>query len=155
MKELFVTALRQTTGFVESLLRLVGLDGSVLDLSTLSRLQKALGSFHPVSRLQGPAEPPDRRNWDQGRGVRRMAMRSQAAGLAQDQSRNRRSNAGGSGRRDQRLHHVCDAPVPPELLDHFPSDQRRARSVRSLYCCSHRARGTGASVKSLFHSASF
>lgn len=40
MKELFGMALRQTTGFVESLLRLVGLDWSAPDFSTLSRSQK-------------------------------------------------------------------------------------------------------------------
>jgi len=37
MKVLFGMALRQTTGFVESLLRLVGLDWTVPDFSTLSR----------------------------------------------------------------------------------------------------------------------
>lgn len=42
MKALFGMALRQTTGFVESLLRLVGLDWTVPDFGTLSRRQKAL-----------------------------------------------------------------------------------------------------------------
>lgn len=37
LKVLFGFALRQTTGFVESLLRLVGLAWSVPDFSTLSR----------------------------------------------------------------------------------------------------------------------
>ena len=37
MKVLFGMALRQTAGFVESLLRLVGLDWTVPDFSTLSR----------------------------------------------------------------------------------------------------------------------
>jgi hypothetical protein len=37
MKVLFGLALRQTTGFVESLLRLIGLDWDVPDFSTLSR----------------------------------------------------------------------------------------------------------------------
>jgi hypothetical protein len=40
MKILFGMALRQTTGFVESLLLLSGLDWSSLDLSTMSRRQK-------------------------------------------------------------------------------------------------------------------
>lgn len=40
MKVLFGMALRQTTGFVESLLRLVGIDWTVPDFSTLSRRQK-------------------------------------------------------------------------------------------------------------------
>ena len=48
MKVLFGMALRQTTGFGESLLRLVGLTWAVPDFSTLSRRQKALaGVFHP------------------------------------------------------------------------------------------------------------
>ena len=42
MKVLFGMALRQTTGFVESLLRLSGLDWAVPDFSTLSRRQKTL-----------------------------------------------------------------------------------------------------------------
>jgi hypothetical protein len=37
LKVLFGMALRQTTGFVESLLRLVGLNWAVPDFSTLSR----------------------------------------------------------------------------------------------------------------------
>jgi hypothetical protein len=42
MKVLFGMALRQTTGFVESLLRLIGPDWAVPDFSTLSRRQKTL-----------------------------------------------------------------------------------------------------------------
>ena len=54
MKVLFGIALRQTTGFVESPLRLIGLDGSVPDFSTLSRRQKALAVNIPI------AAPKDR-----------------------------------------------------------------------------------------------
>ena len=42
MKVLFGMALRQTTGFVESLRRLIDLDWVVPNFSTLSRRQKAL-----------------------------------------------------------------------------------------------------------------
>lgn len=42
MKVLFGMALRQTTGFVESLLRLIDLNGAVPNFSTLSRRQKTL-----------------------------------------------------------------------------------------------------------------
>jgi hypothetical protein len=54
MKVLFGMALRQTTGFVESLLRLVGLDWSVPDFSTLSRRQKTLAVNipYPLRRRQ-------------------------------------------------------------------------------------------------------
>ena len=42
MKVLFGMALRQTTGFVESLLWLIDLDWTVPNFSTLSRRQKTL-----------------------------------------------------------------------------------------------------------------
>jgi hypothetical protein len=54
MKVLFGMALRQTTGFVESLLRLVGLDWAVPDSSTLSRRQKTLAVNIPHRGSQGP-----------------------------------------------------------------------------------------------------
>lgn len=47
-------ALRQTTGFVESLLRLVDLDRAVPDFSTLSRRQKALVVNIPYRGPKGP-----------------------------------------------------------------------------------------------------
>ena len=50
MKVLFGMPLRQTTGFVQSLLRLVGLDWAVPDYSTLCRRQKTLN----VSLLSVP-----------------------------------------------------------------------------------------------------
>ena len=49
LKVLFGMALRQTTGFVTSLLGLVGLPWSVPDFSTLSRRQKTLGVTIPVA----------------------------------------------------------------------------------------------------------
>jgi hypothetical protein len=54
MKVLFGMALRQTTGFVESLLRLVGLDWTVPDFSTLSRRQKTLAVNIPY---RGSTDP--------------------------------------------------------------------------------------------------
>ena len=52
MKVLLGMALRQTTGFVESLLHLVALDWAVPDFSTLSRRQQTLAVNNPVSRFQ-------------------------------------------------------------------------------------------------------
>jgi hypothetical protein len=49
MKVLFGMALRQTTGFVESLLRLVGQDWDVPDFITLSRRQKTLNLWVSAS----------------------------------------------------------------------------------------------------------
>ena len=54
MKVLFGMALRQTTGFVESLLRLISLDWDVPDFSTLSRRQKTLAVNIPHRGSQGP-----------------------------------------------------------------------------------------------------
>jgi hypothetical protein len=54
MKVLFGMALRQTTGFVESLLCLIGLDWDVPDFSTLSRRQKTLAANIPHLGSQGP-----------------------------------------------------------------------------------------------------
>ena len=54
MKGLFDMPWRQTTGFVESLLRLVGLDWTVPDFSTLSRRQKTLAVNIPYRGSKGP-----------------------------------------------------------------------------------------------------
>lgn len=54
MKVLFGMALWQTTGFVESFLRLVDLDWAVPDFSTLSRHQKAVALTIPYRGSQGP-----------------------------------------------------------------------------------------------------
>jgi hypothetical protein len=53
MKALFGMALRQTTGSVESLLRLIGLDWAVPDFSTLSRRQKTLKVNIPYRSSDG------------------------------------------------------------------------------------------------------
>ncbi|EDQ02934.1 ISSpo9, transposase [Sulfitobacter indolifex HEL-45] len=52
LKVLFGLPLRQTTGFVDSLLELVGLDSSVPDFSTLCRRQKTLGIALSLTRDQ-------------------------------------------------------------------------------------------------------
>ncbi len=71
MKVLFRMALRQATGFVESLLRRIDLDWAVPDFSTLSRRKSETGPWrqcrrespsnngrdHPLPRLQGAVEP--------------------------------------------------------------------------------------------------
>src|SRR3990167_5138401 len=53
MKVLFGMALRQTTGFVESVLRLIDLDWAVPTFSTLSRRQKTLKVNIPFRGSQG------------------------------------------------------------------------------------------------------
>lgn len=54
MKVLFGMPLRQTTGFVQSLLRLVGLDWAVPDFSTLCRRQRTLSVSLPYRGSKGP-----------------------------------------------------------------------------------------------------
>ena len=86
MKVLFGMALRQTTGFVESLLRLVGLNWTVPDFSTLSRRQKTLAVNIPYRGSKGPLHllissrallrntlPGSGQHGHQGRGRRRVA----------------------------------------------------------------------------------
>ncbi len=53
-KVLFGLPLRQTTGFVESLLKLVGLDWAVPDFSTLCRRQRTLTVALPYRGSAGP-----------------------------------------------------------------------------------------------------
>ena len=60
MKVLFGMALRQTTGFVDSLLRLAGLDWTVSDFSTLSRRQKTLALNISYRGSQAPPAPVGR-----------------------------------------------------------------------------------------------
>lgn len=54
MKVLFGMPLRQTTGFVESLLRVAGLAWSVPDFSTLCRRQQTLSASVPCRGGKGP-----------------------------------------------------------------------------------------------------
>jgi hypothetical protein len=70
MKVLFAMALRQTTGFVESLLRLIGVDWDVPDFSTRSRRQKTLKVNIPYRGLDGPLHllvdiEPRERHWSE------------------------------------------------------------------------------------------
>ena len=71
MKVLFGMALRQTTGFVESLLRLTGLDWVVPDFSTICRRQRTLAVSIQYRGSKGPLHLLlEHRH--QGRGRRRM-----------------------------------------------------------------------------------
>ena len=54
LKVLFGMPLRQTTGFVQSLLRLVGLDWAAPDFSTSYRCQQTLNVSLPYSGSTGP-----------------------------------------------------------------------------------------------------
>ena len=88
MKVLFGMALRQTTGFVESLLRLINLDWMVPNFSTLSRRQKTLKVNIPYRGSQGPLQLLIDSTGIKGEGEGGMecaqAWRVQTARLAQD-----------------------------------------------------------------------
>ena len=65
MKVLFGMALRQTTGFVESLLRLIDLDWVVPNVSTLSRRQSGMGPWPQCGRVS-PLNPEGQHRGSQG-----------------------------------------------------------------------------------------
>ena len=109
LKVLFGMALRQTTGFVESLLRLVGLNWAVPDFSTLSRRQKTLAVNIPYRGSNGPLhllidstgiKVEGEGEWNARKHSSHTCKHvlpdrgwSQTARLAQDPPRNRRGNA--------------------------------------------------------------
>ena len=126
MKVLFGMALRQTTGFVESLLRLIGMDWTVPDFSTLCRRQKTLKVDIPYRGSPGPLH---------------LLIDSTGIKVEGEGEWNARKH-GGSKRRVWRKIHlgtdehtlevraievpssdVGDAPMLPELLDQIPPDQ--------------------------------
>ena len=129
MKVLFGMALRQTTGFVESLLRLIDLDWAVPNFSTLSRRQKTLKVNIPFRGAPGPLH---------------LLIDSTGIQVEGEGDWNARKH-GGSKRRVWRKIHIAidektleiwaaeftnsdlgDAPMLPELLDKIPPDQETA-----------------------------
>ena len=126
MKVLFGMALRQTTGFVESLLRLVGLDWSVPDFSTLSRRQKTLAVNIPYRGSKGPVhllidstgikvEGEGEWNARKHGGPKRRIWRKIHLGIDEETLEIRAVEITGS--------HIGYAPVLPDLLSQIPEDQ--------------------------------
>ena len=115
MKGLFGMALRQTTGFVESLPCLIGPDRDVPDFSTLSRRRKTLAVNIPHRGSQGPLhllidstgiKVAGEGEWSEAdqktvRGTvfppTAQAWRCKTPRLAQGPSRDRRGNLASSG----------------------------------------------------------
>ena len=127
MKVLFGMALRQTTGFVESLLRLVGLDWSVPDFSTLSRRQKALAVNIPYRGSKGPLhllidttgiKVEGEGEWHARKhgGPRRRVWRKIHLGIDEQTLEVRAVEITGS--------HIGDAPVLPDLLSQIPAGEQ-------------------------------
>lgn len=126
MKVLFGMALRQTTGFVESLLGLVGLDWTVPDFSTLSRRQKTLAVNIPYRGSQGPLhllidstgiKVEGEGEWHARKhgGSKRRVWRKIHLGIDEQSLEIRAVEITGS--------HIGDAPVLPDLLGQIPPDQ--------------------------------
>jgi hypothetical protein len=126
MKVLFGMALRQTTGFVESLLRLAGLDWTVPDFSTLSRRQKKLAVNIPYRGSSGPlhllidstgikVEGEGEWNARKHGGPKRRVWRKIHLGIDEETLEIRAVEITGS--------HIGDAPVLPDLLSQIPENQ--------------------------------
>ena len=126
MKVLFGMALRQTTGFVESLLRLIGLDWDVPDFSTMSRRQKTLAVNIPHRGSQGPlhllidstgikVEGEGEWNARKHGGAKRRVWRKVHLGIDEQTLEIRAVEVTSSD--------VGDAPVLPDLLAQIAADQ--------------------------------
>ena len=131
MKVLFGMALRQTTGFVESLLRLVGLNWTVPDFSTLSRRQKTLAVNIPYRgckrllhllidstgiKVEGEGEWHARKHG----GPKRRVWRKLHLGIDEETLEIRAVEVTGS--------HIGDAPILPT----FSTKSRRTRKSVAL-----------------------
>jgi len=126
MKVLFGMALRQTTGFVESLLKLVGLDWTVPDFSTLSRRQKTLAVNIPYRGSRGPLhllvdstgiKVEGEGEWHARKhgGTKRRVWRKIHLGIDEQTLEVRAVEVTGN--------HIGDAPVLPDLLGQIPPEQ--------------------------------
>ena len=129
MKVLFGMALRQTTGFVESLFRLVGLDWGVPDFSTLSRRQKTLAVNIPHRGARGPlhllidstgikVEGEGEWNARKHGGPKRRVWRKVHLGIDEETLEIRAVEVTSCD--------VGDAPMLPDLLSQIPPDQEIA-----------------------------
>lgn len=129
MKVMFGMALRQATGFVESLLGLMGLDWKVPDFSTLCRRQKSLVVDIASRRIGAPLH---------------LLIDSTGIKVEGDGEWHARKHGRTKRRLWRKIHlaideqalevqavevtssNVGDAPMLPELLDQIPADQKVA-----------------------------
>ena len=126
IKVLFGLPLRQTTGFVESLLELVGLDWAVPDFSTLCRRQKTLPVAIPFRGSSGPldllidstgikAEGEGEWNARKHGGPKRRLWRKIHIGIDEETLEIRAIEVTSSS--------IGDAPILPDLLNQIAPDQ--------------------------------
>ncbi|UWR91074.1 IS5 family transposase [Phaeobacter inhibens] len=127
MKVLFGMPLRQTTGFVQSLLKLIGLDWVVPDFSTLCRRQRTLNVAIPYRGGAGPlnllidstgikAEGEGEWNARKHGGSKRRIWRKIHIGIDEETLEVRAVEVTGSN--------IGDAPILPELLDQIAADEQ-------------------------------
>jgi hypothetical protein len=125
-KVLFGLPLRQTTGFVESLLKLVGLDWAVPDFSTLCLRQRTLTVALPYRGSAGPlhllidstgikAEGEGEWNARKHGGSKRRLWRKIHIGIDEKTLEIRAIEATSSS--------IGDAPVLPDLLNQIPRNE--------------------------------
>ena len=126
IKVLFGLPLRQTTGFVESLLEFIGLDWSVPNFCTLCRRQKTLPVAIPYRGSPGPLhllidstgiKAEGEGEWNAGKhgGPKRRLWRKIHIGI-DEQALEIRAIEVTSSR-------IGDAPILPDLLNQIPPDQ--------------------------------
>jgi hypothetical protein len=126
IKVLFGLPLRQTTGFVESLLALAGLEWSVPDFSTLCRRQRTLSVAIPYRGSSGPlhllidstgikAEGAGEWNARKHGGPKRRLWRKIHIGIDEETLEIRAVEVTTSS--------IGDAPMLPDLLDQIPADE--------------------------------
>lgn len=126
LKILFGLPLRQTTGFVASLLKLVGLEWSVPDFSTLCRRQKTLLVAIPYKGSAGPlhllidstgikAEGEGEWNARKHGGPKRRLWRKIHIGVDEETLEIRAIEVTSSS--------IGDAPMLPDLLNQIPPGQ--------------------------------
>lgn len=126
MKVLFGLPLRQTTGFMESLLKLAGLNWTVPDFSTLCRRQKTLSVAIPFRGSSGPlhllidstgikAEAEGEWNARKHGGPKRRPWRKIHIGIDEETLEIRAVEVTSSS--------IGDAPMRPDLLDQIPQDE--------------------------------
>jgi hypothetical protein len=139
LKVLFGLPLRQTTGFVESLLKLVGLDWAVPDFSTLCRRQRTLSVALPYRRSAGPLHlliPSHGSQANHCRAADSTGIKAEGEG-----EWNARKHGGSKRRLWRKIHigidektleiraieatssSIGDAPVLPDLLNQIPPDE--------------------------------
>jgi hypothetical protein len=138
-KVLFGLPLRQTTGFVESLLKLVGLDWAVPDFSTLCRRQRTLTVALPYRGSAGPLHlliPSHGSQANHCRAADSTGIKAEGEG-----EWNAHKHGGSKRRLWPKIHigidektleklaieatssSIGDAPVLPDLLNQIPPDE--------------------------------